>query len=270
MLAKTKKKYIYSNYVKNLVRKFNFFNKFQKFMAKAKAKTQKKPMAKAKNKPIVKESKKKEPKKPRNVRKNPVIIQEAKKESKKQKDQKKQAKAEKKVKNVKKDTDAPEDTNQNEEKSSGGGYIFFKNPKYAKLAQKFVEASADEIKDLVEEQNFSLAEKIHIGNLMGGFSSKYVQEDVLPPNNTNLCYSAAQKEAYLKKYEELMENSTVNKLKELLVINEQAKTANKPVLCFRVADGVVLGRIPKCPSCLGGRFFIYINILLIIKCFWDL
>lgn len=223
-------------------------------MGKTKAKTQKKAAAKAKSKPIVKESKKKEPKKPRNVRKNPVLVQEAKKESKKQKVQKKQAKSEKKAKNEEKAGETPAETGQTEEKSSGGAYIFFKNPKYAKMAQKFIEASADEIKDLVEKQNFSLAEKIHIGNLMGGFSSKYVKEEDLPPNHTDLCYPPAQKEAYLKKYDELMENSTVNKLKELLVMNEQPKTANKAVLCFRVADGVVLGRIPKCPSCLGGRF----------------
>ena len=50
-----------------------------------------------------------------------------------------------------------------------------------------------------------------------------------------------------------LESSTINELKDILRKNGQKVTGTKPELIDRVADGKVLGAIPKCPSCGGGR-----------------
>lgn len=42
-------------------------------------------------------------------------------------------------------------------------------------------------------------------------------------------------------------------LKNILMKNMQTRTGNKDDLVLKVADGIVLGRIPKCPKCFGGR-----------------
>lgn len=53
---------------------------------------------------------------------------------------------------------------------------------------------------------------------------------------------------------------TTDKLKAILSIlflylaaNNQSKTKNKPELAEKCADGELLGRIPMCPHCGGGR-----------------
>lgn len=35
--------------------------------------------------------------------------------------------------------------------------------------------------------------------------------------------------------------------------NLQSMSGNKDDLVYKVADGIVLGRIPRCPKCFGGR-----------------
>ena len=42
-------------------------------------------------------------------------------------------------------------------------------------------------------------------------------------------------------------------LKDILKKNLQSMSGNKDDLVFKVADGIVLGRIPRCPKCFGGR-----------------
>jgi hypothetical protein len=39
----------------------------------------------------------------------------------------------------------------------------------------------------------------------------------------------------------------------MLKKNQQTRTGNKSELIEKIADGIVLGRIPKCPNCFGGR-----------------
>ena len=43
------------------------------------------------------------------------------------------------------------------------------------------------------------------------------------------------------------------KLKEILKANMQSMSGNKEDLILKIADGIVLGRIPRCPKCYGGR-----------------
>jgi len=43
-------------------------------------------------------------------------------------------------------------------------------------------------------------------------------------------------------------------LKDLLKKNLQSMTGNKDDLIHKCADGSVLGRIPRCPKCFGGRY----------------
>jgi hypothetical protein len=59
-----------------------------------------------------------------------------------------------------------------------------------------------------------------------------------------------------EKYQELLEKlnkHTANELKEMLKKNDQSMTGAKDDLIQRVADGKVLGKIPRCPKCSGGR-----------------
>lgn len=39
----------------------------------------------------------------------------------------------------------------------------------------------------------------------------------------------------------------------MLKSNMQSMSGNKDDLVLKVADGIVLGRIPRCPNCFGGR-----------------
>ena len=175
---------------------------------------------------------------------------EDKKPVKAQTNKKKDSKITQKKEDAKKET-AKEVEQADEKAKEAGGYVFFKNPKYIKHAEKFAKASPEEVKALVEKEQYSLAEKIHVGNLVSGIAAKIVQVGV---KADKYCYEGAKHDEYLKKYDELM-GSTVVKLKDLLVLNDQPKTATKDILCERVADGFVLGKRPKCPVCLGGRFF---------------
>ena len=44
------------------------------------------------------------------------------------------------------------------------------------------------------------------------------------------------------------------KLKDALKNNLQSMSGNKDELIRKVADGIVLGRIPRCTACFGGRY----------------
>ncbi|CAG9326201.1 unnamed protein product [Blepharisma stoltei] len=67
-----------------------------------------------------------------------------------------------------------------------------------------------------------------------------------------LGYTADQ---YAKYKELIQENKDKSNeaLKEILRKNEQKVSGSKYELADRVADGMVLGAIPKCPNCGGGR-----------------
>jgi hypothetical protein len=45
-----------------------------------------------------------------------------------------------------------------------------------------------------------------------------------------------------------------NELKAILKKNMQSMSGNKDELVVKIADGIILGRIPRCPSCFGGRY----------------
>ena len=45
----------------------------------------------------------------------------------------------------------------------------------------------------------------------------------------------------------------MDQLKNILVINHQPKTGNKSELVEKCADGKLLGQIPLCKSCGGGK-----------------
>jgi len=61
----------------------------------------------------------------------------------------------------------------------------------------------------------------------------------------------------LKNYNDLVkqynEDSTVDQLKDILRKNNQRMTGSKKELAERVADGEVLGSIPRCSECGGGH-----------------
>ena len=42
-------------------------------------------------------------------------------------------------------------------------------------------------------------------------------------------------------------------MKEMLKKNLQSMSGNKDEMIEKIADGIVLGRIPRCPNCFGGR-----------------
>jgi len=51
---------------------------------------------------------------------------------------------------------------------------------------------------------------------------------------------------------------TNDKLKAILKANDQSQTGNKDVLVAKVADGAAFGKLPRCPSCSGGKIKIRI------------
>ena len=65
-------------------------------------------------------------------------------------------------------------------------------------------------------------------------------------------YTADQKAKYNELKDELG-SKTNDQLKEMLRKNDQATTGTKKELIEKVADGKVLGKIPRCPNCFGGR-----------------
>lgn len=132
-----------------------------------------------------------------------------------------------------------------------GKYIFFKNPKYLAIAKKFADSSADEIGPLVEKHNFTLQEKIHVGNLLSNLASKKAMQGEFQIGK-NIFYDSKKTEKFEKLYKDLI-NGTKVSLQKLCQLNQMPKSASKETLVERVADGLVSGAIPKCPECFGGR-----------------
>lgn len=71
---------------------------------------------------------------------------------------------------------------------------------------------------------------------------------------------SSEKEKLYQEYYEKYVALTANELKEILRIffcnedkNNQPKTGTKDTLAEMCADGKLLGRIPNCPKCAGGK-----------------
>lgn len=73
-----------------------------------------------------------------------------------------------------------------------------------------------------------------------------------PATSSYIGYTTGQYQKFLDLKKSLAEK-TNNELKEMCRKNAQKVTGTKDELVERVADGKVLGSIPKCQSCGGGR-----------------
>jgi len=130
-----------------------------------------------------------------------------------------------------------------------GEYVHFKSPKYFNYARKLSKLSSSEVLKQVEKYDLNLQEKIHTGNLLSNLSSKVCQQGQ---------YSKTKMAFYkdLNKYHDLYDQCMNKKridLQNICILNEMPKSAKKDILSERVADGLLLGKIPKCPGCKGGR-----------------
>ena len=65
-------------------------------------------------------------------------------------------------------------------------------------------------------------------------------------------YTAAEYEKF-KSEKERLKNMSNAELKKMLKDNLQSMSGNKDDMILKIADGIVLGRIPRCPGCFGGR-----------------
>lgn len=65
-------------------------------------------------------------------------------------------------------------------------------------------------------------------------------------------YTVSEYQRFLTEKERLGQLANAA-LKEMLRKNLQSMSGNKDDLVLKVADGIVLGRIPRCPNCFGGR-----------------
>ncbi|CAD8073699.1 unnamed protein product [Paramecium sonneborni] len=65
-------------------------------------------------------------------------------------------------------------------------------------------------------------------------------------------YTLDQYQAYLKAIKD-WSSKTNQEIKDNLRKNLQSMTGNKDELLNKIADGIVLGSIPRCPHCFGGR-----------------
>lgn len=143
-----------------------------------------------------------------------------------------------------------EEVNKNEN-TAIGKYIFFKNPKYANFAKQYCEMSNEEINAEVEKNNFSIQEKIHIGNLLSNKASQKAEQGQYQLGK-KLFYSEDKTKLFEKYYAECLRKTRVA-LQKICELNQMPKSAPKETLAERVADGYVSGKIPKCHECYGGR-----------------
>ena len=65
-------------------------------------------------------------------------------------------------------------------------------------------------------------------------------------------YTSSEYQKFKSEKERLQSFSNAD-LKKMLRDNLQSMSGNKDDLVLKVADGIVLGRIPRCPNCFGGR-----------------
>lgn len=73
-----------------------------------------------------------------------------------------------------------------------------------------------------------------------------------PAGTSYLGYTMDQYKNFIE-FKAKLDEKTNNDLKEICRKNGQKVTGTKNELIDRVADGKILGAIPKCPSCGGGR-----------------
>jgi len=66
-------------------------------------------------------------------------------------------------------------------------------------------------------------------------------------------YNLSQMTKFVELCNEYEDKYTMKDLKELLKLNDQSSSGNKPELVERVADGQVLGKIARCKTCFGGK-----------------
>lgn len=65
-------------------------------------------------------------------------------------------------------------------------------------------------------------------------------------------YTPAEHEKYKNEVTRLNKFSNAE-LKDMLKKNMQSMSGNKDEMIAKIADGIVLGQIPRCPNCFGGR-----------------
>lgn len=84
---------------------------------------------------------------------------------------------------------------------------------------------------------------------------KNEKRDVKVAKPAGSSYSGYTPDQYTKfvNTKKILDESSVQQLKEMCKTNGQKVTGTKPELIERVADGKILGAIPKCNSCGGGR-----------------
>jgi len=131
-----------------------------------------------------------------------------------------------------------------------GKYAFFRNPKFFKIAKTLSTLSSGEVQKKVNELQLQLQEKIHVGNLLCNLAAGICLHGQYKPGVIKTSYPDQNK--FRQTYEDYLRQTKVS-LQKILALNDCPKSAKqKETLAERVADGVILGRIPKCPSCNGG------------------
>ena len=66
-------------------------------------------------------------------------------------------------------------------------------------------------------------------------------------------YNFQQFNKFIRLCNEYEDKFNLKELKELLKLNDQSSSGNKPELVERVADGQILGKISRCIVCFGGK-----------------
>lgn len=69
----------------------------------------------------------------------------------------------------------------------------------------------------------------------------------------NKGYTPQQMEKFKTLLKEIENKYTIDEMKNILRKNDQKVTGTKKELVERIADGELLGKIPRCPLCFGGR-----------------
>lgn len=105
---------------------------------------------------------------------------------------------------------------------------------------------------LAGEEDEAVAPATGSKRARGGKAAAPTKKPKSAPGSNWKGYTVAQYQRFKELKEELADKSN-DQLKALCRTNEQKVTGTKDELIERVADGILLGAVPKCGACGGGR-----------------
>lgn len=112
--------------------------------------------------------------------------------------------------------------------------------KSSKKVQNYKQEKKPKIKKKSSSERISESKKKHTKK---GKSKVQIEKEILSKDQKN----------ELKRLSDMFLLKTINELKDLLKKNNQKISGSKPELVVRCSEGKLLGALPNCPKCFGGK-----------------